>query len=163
MVRVLFICLGNICRSPTAEGVFRALVRREGLSDQISTDSCGTSDWHIGGPPDARASEEAKRRGISLDDLKARQIHVDDFADFDYVLGMDKHNIDRLSQLCPPLYRDRVQLFLDFAPALPIREVPDPYYGGDDGFRAVFDMIETASQGLLDDIRKTHLQNKPVT
>ncbi|MEX0692804.1 MAG: low molecular weight protein-tyrosine-phosphatase [Rhodospirillales bacterium] len=157
MIRVLFVCLGNICRSPTAEGVFRALVRREGLQDLIGTDSCGTSDWHIGDPPDGRACEEARKRGISLDDLKARQVCVNDFTDFDYVLGMDKQNMDRLSQLCPPPCRGKVHLLLDFAPALSVREVPDPYYGGDDGFDTVFDMIEAASLGLLEDIRKNRL------
>ncbi|PIQ95834.1 MAG: phosphotyrosine protein phosphatase [Nitrospinae bacterium CG11_big_fil_rev_8_21_14_0_20_56_8] len=157
MVRVLFVCLGNICRSPTAEGVFRALVSREGLQDRITTDSCGTSDWHIGDPPDTRARAEARRRGIPLDDLKARQIQPSDFTDFDYVLGMDHQNIERLSAQCPPAHLDKVRLFLDYAPDSPVREVPDPYYGGEDGFSNVFDMIEAAANGLLADIRKHHL------
>ncbi len=156
MVRVLFVCLGNICRSPTAEGVFRNLVSREGLQDRISTDSCGTSDWHIGDPPDQRATAEALRRGIRIDDLKARQIRTNDFADFDYVLGMDHQNIAKLTALCPDEHINRVRLFLDFAPDVGLREVPDPYYGGDDGFSGVFDMIEAASNGLLADIRKHH-------
>ncbi|MDP4795810.1 MAG: low molecular weight phosphotyrosine protein phosphatase [Rhodospirillales bacterium] len=157
MVRVLFVCLGNICRSPTAEGVFRDLVRREGLQATIKSDSCGTSDWHIGDPPDARATAEALRRGIRIDDLKARQISTADFADFDYVLGMDNQNINKLTALCPQAYLSKVQLFLDFAPEVNLREVPDPYYGGDDGFSNVFDMIEAASNGLLADIRKYHI------
>ncbi|MEQ8319740.1 MAG: low molecular weight protein-tyrosine-phosphatase [Rhodospirillales bacterium] len=156
MIRVLFVCLGNICRSPTAEGVFRELVRREGLSAGIATDSCGTSDWHIGNPPDNRACEEARRRGVDLSDLRARQVAQSDFSDFDYVLGMDATNIARLKALCPPAQQDRVRLFLSFAPGVGHDEVPDPYYGGPDGFADVFDMIEAASKGLLDDIRTRH-------
>ncbi len=157
MIRVLFVCLGNICRSPTTEGVFRDLVRREGLSDRIGTDSCGTSDWHIGDPPDERSCSEARRRGVSLDDLRARQLRASDFDEFHYVLGMDRKNHADLIAACPPGRTERVRLLLDFAPDQPLREVPDPYYGGGDGFVRVFDMIEDASRGLLDDIRKTHL------
>ncbi|WNK00366.1 low molecular weight protein-tyrosine-phosphatase [Thalassospiraceae bacterium LMO-JJ14] len=157
MIRVLFVCLGNICRSPTAEGVFRDLVRREGLSDRIQTDSCGTSDWHIGGPPDERACAEAERRGIDLSDLRARQIHPDDFNNFHYVLGMDDQNITRLLAQCPETGKERVKLFLSFAPEVGRSDVPDPYYGGPDGFADVFDMIDAASRGLLADIRKKHL------
>jgi len=156
MIRVLFVCLGNICRSPTAEGVFRDLVSREGLPDHIKIDSCGTSDWHIGGKPDDRARAEAKTRGISLENLRARQIAPDDFKTFDYVIGMDDQNIETLSAQCPKEYIDKVHLFLSFAPALNAREVPDPYYGGPDGFRDVFDMIGAASEGLLADIRHHH-------
>ena len=156
MVRVLFVCLGNICRSPTAEGVFRDLVAREGLSEHIEIDSCGTSDWHIGGQPDDRAHAEAKTRGISLDDLRARQIAPDDFDTFDYVIGMDDHNISELTAQCPKNNVDKVRLFMSFAPALNMREVPDPYYGGPDGFKNVFEMIGSASEGLLADIRTHH-------
>jgi len=159
MIRVLFVCLGNICRSPTAEGVFRDLVRREGLAERIGTDSCGTSDWHIGDPPDRRACAEAERRGISIADLSARQVCQSDFTDFDYVLGMDDSNIAKLKVLCPTLHQNRVRLFLSFAPELGRPDVPDPYYGGDDGFAQVFDMIEAASRGLLADIRENHLND----
>jgi len=159
MIRVLFVCLGNICRSPTAEGVFRDLIRREGLADRIVTDSCGTSDWHIGGPPDERATAEAAKRGIDLSDLRARQIHRDDFAAFEYVLGMDDANIAKLLALCPPARQDRVKLFLSFAPEVGRADVPDPYYGGADGFSKVFDMIDAASKGLLADIRSRHLSD----
>lgn len=158
MIRVLFVCLGNICRSPTAEGVFRDLVAREGLSEHIEIDSCGTSGWHIGGPPDDRARAEAKTRGISLDDLRARQITANDFDTFDYIIGMDDQNIANLSAQCPKENISKVRLFLSFVPALNIREVPDPYYGGPDGFGDVFDMIGAASAGLLADIR-THRSN----
>ncbi len=157
MIRVLFVCLGNICRSPTAEGVFRELVRSHGLNEEIQTDSCGTSDWHIGDPPDSRAADEAARRGFDLSDLRARQVAKSDFTAFDYVLGMDETNIAKLRAQCPPAHQDRVRLFLSFAPKLGRTDVPDPYYGGPDGFAQVFDMIEAASQGLLADIRATHM------
>ncbi|MGJ3259997.1 MAG: low molecular weight protein-tyrosine-phosphatase [Rhodospirillales bacterium] len=153
MVRVLFVCLGNICRSPTAEGVFRDLVRREGLAGKIGTDSCGTGGWHVGDPPDGRACAEAERRGIDLGDLRARQVCHSDFEDFDYVLGMDDRNLQHLQAMCPPEHRERVKLFLSFAPEVGRHDVPDPYYGGPDGFRDVFDMIDKASHGLLADIR----------
>lgn len=156
MVRVLFVCLGNICRSPTAEGVFRDLVRREDLSDRIVTDSCGTGGWHIGAPPDSRACAEAERRGIDLSDLRARQLRKRDFEEFDYILGMDDRNIASLEAMCPPAHRDRIKLFLSYAPDIGRHDVPDPYYGGPDGFRDVFNMIEKASHGLLADIRKRH-------
>ncbi len=157
MVRVLFVCLGNICRSPTAEGVFRDLVRREGLAEQIGTDSCGTGGWHVGDPPDSRACAEAESRGIEIADLRARQVRSDDFENFDYVLGMDDRNIRSLHGMCPPEFKDRVKLLLSFAPEVGRRDVPDPYYGGTDGFRKVFDMIDNASHGLLADIRTRHL------
>lgn len=157
MIRVLFVCLGNICRSPTAEGVFRDLVAREGLSDVIATDSCGTSGWHIGEPPDERAIGEAGRRGIKLDDLRSRKTADSDFAGFDYIIAMDEKNSSTLINMSPPEYRGKVRLFLSFAPTLGIREVPDPYYGGADGFARVFDMIDAASRGLLAHIRANDL------
>lgn len=156
MIQVLFVCLGNICRSPTAEGVFRELVRREDLGDAIRTDSCGTSDWHIGEAPDTRARAEAKRRGVDLDDLRGRQIAAADFAAFDYIMAMDNNNLTKLQTLAPASLAPKISLFLDFAPGLDLREVPDPYYGGDNGFSDVFDMIESASRGLLAHIRTNH-------
>lgn len=157
LVNVLFVCLGNICRSPTAEGVFRALVRREGLDAVIKTDSAGTSDWHIGEPPDPRAQEAAKQRGVDLSDLRGRQARAQDFEDFDYVLAMDRRNHAALSLLASGGRGDRLHLFLSFAPHLGLTEVPDPYYGAGDGFEKVLDMIEAASRGLLDHIRETDL------
>lgn len=157
MIRVLFVCLGNICRSPTAEGVFRDLVRREGLHDHIGTDSCGTGGWHVGNPPDSRAVAESERRGIRLDDLRARQVRERDFGDFQYLLAMDRRNLASLQGMAPKPHLNKVHLMMDFAPELGISEVPDPYYGGPDGFRDVFDMIDAASKGLLDDIRTKHL------
>lgn len=158
MIRVLFVCLGNICRSPTAEGVFRDLVQREGLSDRIETDSCGTGGWHVGNPPDQRAQLEARRRGIKLDDLKARKTHDSDFEDFDFIIAMDNSNFKNLTAMSPPAHTSKIHMFLAFAPDLGITEVPDPYYGGDSGFSDVFDMIDAASNGLLQHIRDTRLQ-----
>lgn len=157
MIRVLFVCLGNICRSPTAEGVFRDLVAREGLSDTIETDSCGTSGWHKGEPPDNRARQEAKRRGIQIDDLKSRATHNSDFTDFDFIIAMDTNNFETLNAMSPPECAPKIHMFLSFAPDLGIIEVPDPYYGGDDGFSNVFDMIDAASNGLLTHIRDARL------
>lgn len=157
MIRVLFVCLGNICRSPTAEGVFRDLIAREGLSDKIQTDSCGTSSWHKGEPPDNRARQEATRRGIKIDDLKSRATNDSDFTDFDFIIAMDTNNFETLRAMSPPECTSKIQMFLSFAPGLGITEVPDPYYGGDAGFANVFDMIGVASNGLLTHIRDTRL------
>lgn len=157
MVGVVFVCLGNICRSPSAEGVFRSLVRSAGLAELITTDSAGTGAWHIGEPPDRRAQAAALSRGVDLSDLRGRQFEAADFERFDYVLAMDQSNRRDIARLCPPGRDDRLRMFLDFAPELGRREVPDPYYGGDGGFEEVLDMIEAASGGLLNDIRRNHL------
>lgn len=158
MVNVLFVCLGNICRSPTAEGVFRQTVTQAGLADKIHIDSAGTSGWHIGEPPDTRAQQAAKRRGIDLSTLQGRKVESNDFKAFDYILAMDSRNQADLLAQAPAGGSERVHMLLSFAPERPEREVPDPYYGGDDGFEAVLDMIEAASQGLLEDIRVKHLK-----
>ncbi len=156
MVKVLFVCLGNICRSPTAEGVFTALVAREGLADRVTVDSAGIGSWHIGSPPDRRAQATARRRGIDLSRQRARQAKAHDFERFDYVIAMDSENHGELARLCPAGGEDRLYKFLEFAPQLSRTDVPDPYYGGDGGFDVVFDMIEAASAGLLADIRANH-------
>lgn len=156
-VSVLFVCMGNICRSPTAHGVFRHLVQEQGLSDSIYIDSAGTHAYHVGEPPDPRAQSTALTRGIDMSDLRARRAIESDFEYFEYVLAMDHDNHALLEQLSPPDRKDRLSLFLEFAPQLGEMEVPDPYYGGIKGFEHVFDMIEAASHGLLDDIRKRHL------
>lgn len=148
--------MGNICRSPTAHGVFRALVEREGLSDSIVTDSAGTIAYHVGEPPDRRARETAVKRGIDLSDLRARKAISEDFECFDYLMAMDRDNYRDLMAICPPGYEDRLHLFMDFAPQRPEKEVPDPYYGGVAGFDRVFDMVEEASRGLLDHILQQH-------
>lgn len=156
MIKVLFVCLGNICRSPTAEGVFRDLVRREGLSKKINVDSAGVGKWHVGESPDRRATAAAKARGIDISLQRARQVNVSDFNRFDYVIAMDQKNYLDLSRLCPKesssLYK-----FLQFAPNTHISDIPDPYYGGHSGFDSVLDLIELASIGLLEDIKSRHL------
>ncbi|MDJ0808400.1 MAG: low molecular weight protein-tyrosine-phosphatase [Gammaproteobacteria bacterium] len=152
-VKVLFVCMGNICRSPTAQGVFRDLVEREGLGHLISTDSAGTIDYHIGKAPDRRARETAVKRGLDISDLRARQAITEDFLEFDYVLAMDRDNYADLQAICPVGQEEKLFLFLDFAPQLKQREVPDPYYGGPAGFERVFDMVEAAAAGLLERIK----------
>ncbi len=154
MTRVLFVCMGNICRSPTAEGVFRHVVERAGLADAIHIDSAGTHDYHIGNPPDARSQAAAARRGYDLSGLRARQVSDSDFAAFDVVIAMDEHNRSLLLQQCPPEHRAKVRLFLDFAEGKVPAEVPDPYYGGPQGFEQVLDLVENAARGLLRKITK---------
>lgn len=158
-VRVLFVCMGNICRSPTALGVFQKLVEEAGLSTTIEIDSAGTHAYHVGEPPDQRAQQTALRRGIDLSGQRARRVEPDDFHYYDYILVMDQENYHAMSAICPPgldLER-RLMLLLDFAPHLRTREVPDPYYGGANGFEAVFDMVEAAAAALLEDVRRKHL------
>ena len=157
MIRVLFVCMGNICRSPTAEGMFRNMVASEGLADRIETDSCGTISYHIGQAPDSRAQAAAIKRGYDISDLRARQVRPDDFDTFDYVVAMDRENYSNLQTVCPPSREDRLHMFLAFAPELGTREVPDPFYGGPQGFQTVLDLCETASKGLIADIRATKL------
>jgi len=149
-LRVLFVCLGNICRSPTAHGVFEGRVRERGLSGRIEVDSCGTSRWHIGEPPDPRAVNEAAVRGYDLSGLRARQVSAEDFVTFDYILAMDRANLSDLEASCPPQFEGHLGLFLEFAPGVDVDEVPDPYHGGDEGFTRAIDLIEAASDGLLD-------------
>jgi protein-tyrosine phosphatase len=151
-VRVLFVCMGNICRSPTAHGVFQNLVERESLSHLIEVDSAGTHAYHVGEPPDQRAQKTALRRGCDLGRQKARRASKEDFQRFDYILAMDQDNFRNLQAIAPPDMEEKLALFLDFAPGLGISEVPDPYYGGRDGFERVFDMVEEAAQGLLEHI-----------
>lgn len=154
MVRVLFVCMGNICRSPTAQGAFAMLVKQQGMEDTIEIDSAGTHAYHIGEPPDRRAQASAMQRGIDLSTQRARLIEKADFEKFDYVLAMDEENYQNLAALCPDSHKQRLKLLMEFAPHLNQREVPDPYYGGTSGFERVMDMVESAAQGLLDDIRK---------
>jgi len=156
MVRVLFVCMGNICRSPTAQGVFEQLVDSQGLTSLIQIDSAGTHAYHVGEPPDIRATQAAKKRNIELGSQRARRVNGDDFLDFDYVLAMDRNNYDDLISLCPTEHQSKLHLFLEFATGLAEDEVPDPYYGGITGFERVLDMIERASQGLLAEIRQQH-------
>ncbi|TCJ18309.1 low molecular weight phosphotyrosine protein phosphatase [Rubrobacter taiwanensis] len=153
MASVLFVCMGNICRSPTAQGVFERLVEREGLEGEIRADSAGTGSWHVGEPPDRRAQESARRRGIDLSGQRARQLEPEDFERFDYVVVMDRENYRNVLAMCPPEHREKVRLLMEYAPETGVSEVPDPYFGGPDGFERVLDLVEEAAEGLLDEIR----------
>jgi len=151
---VLFVCLGNICRSPTAEGVFRSLAAREAPELQLLIDSAGIAEYHIGNPPDARAQQAALRRGYDLSALRARTVEPGDFTRFHYILAMDRSNLAALEQRAPRRARERLRLFLEFAPEADEVEVPDPYYGGVNGFEQVLDLIESASRGLIQHLRQ---------
>jgi protein-tyrosine phosphatase len=152
-ISVLFVCMGNICRSPTAEGVFRHVVNEAGLGEQITADSAGTHAYHIGEPPDRRAMAAAERRGVSLSEIRARRISESDFEDFDYVIAMDEENHMRLLEQSPEEHQGKVQLFLSFVEGVET-EVPDPYYGGATGFERVLDLVEEASISLLEKLSK---------
>jgi protein-tyrosine phosphatase len=151
-VKVLFVCLGNICRSPTAEGVFRHLVEQEGLTDRVIIDSAGTGEWHIGAPPDARACRAAAGRGYDLTKLRARQVIHRDFKAFDYIIAMDEDNVRNLKRLAPREHGHKIRLFTEFG-SIGASHVPDPYAGGSQGFELVLDLIEDAAQGLLRQVR----------
>ncbi|MGH3106883.1 MAG: low molecular weight protein-tyrosine-phosphatase [Rubrobacteraceae bacterium] len=146
--------MGNICRSPLAQGIFENVLRREGLEDEVFVDSAGTGAWHVGSPPDERAQRSAGQRGLDLSSQRARRITPEDCKTFDYILTMDEDNYHAVASLCRG--SAVVRPFLDFAANSPETEVPDPYYGGPDGFEHVLDLVEDASEGLLEDIRKRH-------
>ena len=152
-MNVLFVCLGNICRSPTAEGVLRGIAAREAAELELLIDSAGTADYHVGRAPDARSQAAAAARGYDLAPLRARQVERRDFDRFDYVLAMDRKNLAELQALAPARRRADVRLLLDFAPDAGHREVPDPYYGGPAGFELVLDLAEQGARGLLRVIR----------
>lgn len=156
-VRILFVCMGNICRSPTAHGVFRRLVEDQGLAHRVHIESAGTHAYHVGESPDSRSQGAANRRGVDISDLRARQVTVEDFEAFDYVLAMDKDNLAHLKYLAPEAHRDKVRLFLEFSRSRWTKEVPDPYFGGDRGFEKVLDLVESGAEGLLEHIRRNHL------
>jgi len=153
---VLFVCLGNICRSPTAHGVFQSMVNAQGLTDKIYIDSAGTGDWHLGRAPDRRAQQQALERGYDLSDLRARLATAEDFYRFDYILAMDRDNFNNLKAIQPHNTDCQLSLFLEFCqnPSYSeYQEVPDPYYGGDSGFSFVLDLVEDASAGLLEQVK----------
>jgi protein-tyrosine phosphatase len=146
---VLFVCLGNICRSPTAHGVFAHKIVARRLQDRLHVDSAGTGDWHAGEPPDARTVRAAAARGYDLSELRARQVVADDFRRFDYILAMDRANLADLQRMRPADHRGELGLFLRYAGRGDVIEVPDPYYGGERGFEEVLDLVEEAAEGLL--------------
>ena len=149
MTRILFVCLGNICRSPTAEAVVRELARREAVALALEVDSAGTHAYHAGSPPDERSIVAAQRRGFDMSTLRARVVEAADFERFDLVLAMDTAVYERLRRIAPRRHAERVRLFLDYAPQLERQDVPDPYYGGATGFEEVLDLVEEAARGLL--------------
>jgi len=150
------VCMGNICRSPTAEGVLRARLAAAGLADQVEVDSAGTHDYHVGAPPDHRSQDHAARRGIDLSTLRARQVCAADFERFDLLLAMDHDNLELLEEACPgPHLRSRLGLLMAFDPEAGSEVVPDPYYGGAVGFERVLDLVESASDGLVKHLAKT--------
>jgi protein-tyrosine phosphatase len=146
---VLFVCMGNICRSPTAEGVFRTLAERAGWARRLRIDSAGTHDFHVGEAPDPRAIASAERRGYDIRKLRARQVAPRDFTRFDWILAMDQTNLRRLKELQPNDFDGQIGLLLDVAPKLGMRDVPDPYYGGPDAFERMLDLVEPATEALL--------------
>ena len=152
-MKILFVCLGNICRSPTAEVVFREIVAREAPGLTVEVDSAGTAAYHIGAPPDARTRQAALRRGYDMSALRARVVESSDFTRFDLILAMDRQNLEALQRHAPATARERIRLFLEFAPDADVTEVPDPYYGGANGFEEVLDLVEAASRGLLQHLR----------
>ena len=156
-VKVLFVCMGNICRSPTTQGVFEAQVNSQQLTDGILIDSAGTHAYHVGNPPDRRSQAAAKDRGVDLSAQRARQVSVADFERFDYILAMDRNNLQDLQALIHGTQQERLHLFMTFASRWNVDEVPDPYYGGNSGFERVLDMVEDAAAGLLEHIRRPHL------
>ncbi|WP_244807396.1 low molecular weight protein-tyrosine-phosphatase [Caballeronia zhejiangensis] len=152
-IAVCFVCLGNICRSPSAEAVMRDLVERAKLAERIVIDSAGTGDWHIGEPPDERAQKAAKKRGYDLSKLRGRQVAAADFARFDLFIVMDDANAAALAEVCPSDHRDKIRLLMEFATRDDSRVVVDPYFGGEEGFEKVLDQCEDACEGLLKALR----------
>ena len=156
-MRILFVCMGNICRSPTAEGVFRHALRSRAPDLDVEVASAGTHDYHVGSPPDRRAIEAALRRGVDLAALRARMVSTRDFEYYDLILAMDEENYAELQRRAPPARRERVRLIMDYAPQAALRAVPDPYYGGAQGFEQVLDLLEEAAEGLLQSMLRRDL------
>ncbi|KUF41017.1 phosphotyrosine protein phosphatase [Comamonas kerstersii] len=155
---ILMVCMGNICRSPTAHGVMRDMIRRKGWEDRLQVDSCGTHAYHVGEAPDLRSQKHALQRGYDLSNLRARQLTREDFVRFDLVLVMDHENMARAQALCPPTQRQKLHRLTEFCQEIRSAVVPDPYYGGDQGFEHVLDLIEDACQGVLRHIEREHVQ-----
>jgi protein-tyrosine phosphatase len=151
-MRILFVCMGNICRSPTAEGVFRRLAAERAPGVEIEVDSAGTHDYHVGDPPDPRSIAAAARRGVDLRQLRARSVRDEDFERFDLIIAMDRLNRETLLERSPAPFRERIRLFMEFAGGQDVEEVPDPYYGGAPGFERVLDLAEEAAAGLLEEV-----------
>lgn len=152
-LNVLFVCMGNICRSPTGQGVFEKKLQDAGIEHRVFVDSAGTHAYHIGESPDRRSSMAALKRGIDLSSQRARKVELIDFENFDYVLAMDRSNLSDLLSICPQQHQHKVKLFLSYATEVQEQDVPDPYYGGGQGFEHVLDLVEAAAEGLLEDVQ----------
>lgn len=159
--RILFVCTGNICRSPTAEGVARGLAKKLGLDEAFEFDSAGTHGYHVGDPPDPRTIAAARRRGYDLAHLRARRVTEFDFIRFDHVIAMGRDHLEWLQRACPPLYHDKLALLLEFSQRFDEDEVPDPYYGGLDGFEQVLDLVEDAATQLIRQLAVAHPDTVP--
>ena len=157
MVKVLFVCLGNICRSPTAHGVFEHMLSREGLADRVSVESAGTGASHVGHSPDRRSQAAAKSRGFDLSHIRARKVDDSDFEEFDYILAMDKSNLTNLESRSPEAFLPKISLFLSFGRGQNVIEIPDPYYGGVRGFDTVLDLVESGCNSLIEYIKEKDL------
>jgi len=155
VTKIMFVCMGNICRSPTAHAVMQHYVNSQGLSQQFLIESSGTHAYHVGEPADRRSQQVAKQRGIDMSDLRAQKISITDYDHFDWILAMDEENLKLIEYYAPDSYTAKCRLFMDFASKHPEQKVvPDPYYGGEQGFEKVFDMVEDACQGLLNHVQK---------
>jgi len=163
MIRVLFVCMGNICRSPLAQGVLEQRLSEEQLEDGVVVDSAGTYHYHAGDAPDPRGVAAARNRGIDISGQRARAVRDDDFVEFDLILAMDADNERELRAICPPFYSDRVKLVMDYAPAMREREIPDPYYGGGQGFEKVLDMLELCMEELVDELHDRLAERRVTT
>lgn len=157
-IRLLFVCMGNICRSPTAQGVADAQLKKRGWASLVETDSAGTHAYHVGEPPDRRACQAAAKRGIDLTGQRARRVSHRDFEDFDYILAMDGHNYRALEEIAPATHQSRLVMMLEFGDLGVATDVPDPYYGGGHGFEQVLDLLDDAVSGLMDDLAARHPQ-----
>ncbi|GMV99371.1 MAG: phosphotyrosine protein phosphatase [Candidatus Hydrogenedentota bacterium] len=157
MVKVLFVCMGNICRSPTAEALMRHHAKARGLAHRIHIDSAGTHAYHVGETPDPRSRQEAERRGVSMADIRARAVEPGDFESFDYILVMDDVNYEHLIRICPPSHRGKIQYLLSYHPETELTSVPDPYYGGARGFIHVFDLVEGGIRGFIEHLEAGRL------
>lgn len=153
-IKILFVCMGNICRSPTAEGITRKIIANSELHVNIHVDSAGTHAYHSGEAPDPRARRAAAKRGVDLSRLRARQVQIEDFERFDLILAMDRENLEVLESFCPPEQRHKLELLMRYSSRFEVEEVPDPYFGGEDGFDLVLDMVEDAAQGLVETLRR---------
>lgn len=153
-MKVLFVCMGNICRSPTAEGVFRHLLKRHGLENKVEVDSAGTHGYHVGESPDLRTQRAALERGYDLSQIRARRVAPQDLEYFDLILAMDKSNLDNLRRMAPPDKQDRIKLLMDYSENFDDEEVPDPFYGLGYDFDLVIDMVEDAAKGLAKALKK---------